>query len=138
MNGTLLILNRLRLGRAAASLRTAAAAGTGAEVNAAVEFEAIHGKIYFDGLDFFQKIFVNNVFETIDIIDLIGVFRLIQSHGKSRAASPAFVEKDPNRRNFLAFEIFFNLFGCCRSYLDHVALLSALYVKIILYCRFMG
>ena len=118
------------LGWAAATFRAAASTSTGAEVNAAVEFEAIHGKIYFNRLDLFQEIFVNDVFITFYIINLIGVFRLIQSHSKSRTASPAFVKKDPDGRNFLALEIFFNLFSCCRSYLDHDTLLSVLHVKI--------
>ena len=116
------------LGWAAATFRAAASTSTGAEVNAAVEFETIHGKIYFDGLYFFQEIFVNDVFETFNVINLIGVFRLIQSHGQSRAASPAFIEKDPDGRDFLALEIFFNLFSCRCRYLDHDILLGVLCV----------
>ena len=102
----------------------AAGVASRAEFNTAVEFETVHGEIHFDGLDFFQKVFVDDIFVTFYLINFIGLFRLIQSHSQAGAASPAFVKKNSDRRNFLAFEVLGNLFSSCRCYLNHVILLE--------------
>jgi hypothetical protein len=92
--------------RATSGTRTA-----GAEIDGAREPEADIDKIHFDRLHFFDEIFVNDVLKPLDVEDLVGIFRLIQSQGQAGAASPAGVEKDANRGNLLAFEIFGHLLG---------------------------
>jgi hypothetical protein len=58
------------------------ATGTaGAEVNAAVQLEAIHVKVYLNRFGFFQKFLVDYKFIPVNVKRLIRIGRLIQSHG---------------------------------------------------------
>jgi hypothetical protein len=60
-----------------------------------------------------NELFVHHHRETIDLEDLIRFFRFIQNHGQLRPGSPAYMEIDPNWRDFLVFEIIVqNLFRC--------------------------
>jgi hypothetical protein len=118
---------RLTSGGAAGTRR--AAAGTsaaGTEVDGTVDLESVLLKIHLDGLHFLHEIFVDHVGESLDFIHVIGVFRLIQSHGQRRAASAALVEKDPNRGNVFAFEVFGDLLGRRWGNLNHENLLEKL------------
>jgi hypothetical protein len=44
-------------------------------------------KVNFNGGGLFHKFLIDNILKTIDIEDIIRLFRLIQSHGKGGAAS---------------------------------------------------
>jgi hypothetical protein len=73
---------RNRTNRSAAAGAFGSATGTaGAEVNAAIQFEAVHMKIHLNRFGFFQKFLVNDEFEPINVKGLIRIGRLIQSHG---------------------------------------------------------
>jgi hypothetical protein len=100
-----------RSATARAGLRGPAARATaGIELHGTIEFEPIGLKIDLNGLGTGEKVFVDDVFVTIYVKLLIRIVRLIQSHGQAWTASPAFIEKDPDGTNFLAFEIGRNLF----------------------------
>jgi hypothetical protein len=71
-------------------------------------------------LDLFDELLVNDVFETIDVKNLIGVFWLVQSQCQRRAASAAGIEKNPDGGDLFAFKVFSNLLGCCRGDFNHV------------------
>jgi hypothetical protein len=103
----------------AARSRGAAAGATGTKVEGAVQLEAVHVEVHLDRLGFFQELRVDEKFETVDGNLGVSIGRLIQSHGQAGAPSPAFVEKNPDRLNFLPFEIFGNLFNCRRCDLKH-------------------
>ncbi|MBU0698466.1 MAG: hypothetical protein KKE59_03455, partial [Proteobacteria bacterium] len=52
------------------------------EFDPTIEFKAHFRKIHFNGLDFLQKFFIHNIFETINFKNLVAILRLIQSHRK--------------------------------------------------------
>jgi hypothetical protein len=54
-------------------------------------------KIYFDGLDLFDEILVDDILKTVNVVNLVCVFWLIQSQRQRRAASAAGVEEDTDR-----------------------------------------
>jgi hypothetical protein len=99
---------------AAGCFSRAATGAAGAELHAAIELEPIHVEIDFNGCGALEKLFVDDVFETVHIKLFIQLIRLIQSHGQTGAASPTFVQKNPDRLYLFVFEIFGNLFGSCR------------------------
>ncbi len=103
---------------------TACASGTGIEIDAAIELEAVHMEINFDGFCAFQKLFVDDVLVTIYVKLFISVVRLIQSHCQTGAASAAFVQKDPDRTDLLVAKICCDLFSSCRCYFEHDILLK--------------
>jgi len=57
----------------------------------------------------FHERFVHDKLVIPDVIDVISVSRLIQSHRKGRAASAAFVKKNPDGLNLPVLEIFTDL-----------------------------
>jgi hypothetical protein len=69
----------------------AAAGASFPKIDPAIKLKSIHMEIHFDGLGFFKKFFVNDIFESINIKDIISVIRLIQSHSQARPPSPAFI-----------------------------------------------
>jgi hypothetical protein len=95
-----------------------AAAGTtraGAKIDAAIEFETVHLEIHLDGLRFFKKCFVDDVFITVNLVLLIRVIGLIQSHGQAGSASAALVQENPDGLNLFVTEICGDLLSsrCC-------------------------
>jgi len=120
---------RVASGGAAGPRRTAAGtAAAGTEVDGTVDLESVLLEIHLDGVHFLHEILVDHVSESLDFIHVIGVFRLIQSHGQRGAASAALVEKDPYGCNVFAFEVLGDLLGCRFSYLDHENLLEKIRV----------
>jgi len=63
----------------------------GLKIEAAIELKAVYQIVDFDRLGFIHKIFINNIFESVNFKCLVGIFWLIQSHGQTRPASSAFV-----------------------------------------------
>jgi hypothetical protein len=88
---------------------TAATAAAGAEIDAGVDSEAIAHEIDADGFGFLVKILIDDELETVHVEYIIGVARLVQSHGQGRPPSSAFVQKDANGLNFLVFKVFRDL-----------------------------
>ena len=82
-----------KLTPALAFLRRAAGATTagGAKINTAIKFESIHVEVNLYGFGAFKELFVDDVGIITHFKFLISVIRLIQSHGKARAASAAFI-----------------------------------------------
>jgi len=112
-------------GRSGAAGTLGAAAGaTGAEVDAAVQFEAVLLKIHLDRLGFFQKVRVDDEFITVDVKLLVRIGKLIQSHGQAGAPSAAFVEENPDGFDIFTLEIFGNLLNCRLCDLKHDTLLG--------------
>jgi hypothetical protein len=107
----------------AAGAGAAGAAAPGAEIEAAVEFEAVDQKIDLDRLGFFQEILVDEELKSVDVEHFVVVSWLVQSHGEAGAASPALVEKYADRRDFFAPEIGLNLFSGRRGDFNHGFLL---------------
>jgi hypothetical protein len=77
-------------------------------------------KINRDGLEPFQQVFVDNILKACDLKNRIRVFRLVQSQGQGRTASPTRAIINTNRRFIDALEISCNLCGCCRRYGKHL------------------
>jgi hypothetical protein len=82
------------------------------EVNAAIKLETVHVEIDLYRIGALQEFLIDDVRESFDIKLFILIVRLVQSHGQTRAASSAFIEKNPNGPNILILEIFGNL---CRG-----------------------
>lgn len=99
--------------------RAATAIGVGTELHAGAYLKTIAEKINFNRLCFFIKIFFHDKLNSIDIVNVIRVLRLIQSHCQRGAASAALVQKDPDRRNFLAVKIFSYLLISCFCNFNH-------------------
>jgi hypothetical protein len=102
----------------------AATGTTGAKVDAAVQFEAVHVKIDFDGLGLFQEIGVDDKLISVHVEGFVGIGRLIQSHGQAGTASAAFVEENPDRLDLFPFEIFGDLLDCRLRDFKHGTLLE--------------
>jgi len=100
-----------------------AALAASTQYDAGRDTESHFLKIHLDWCRFFQKILINNILISIHIINIIRIFRLIQSHGKGRAASSAFIQKDPNRRHCFILEIVSDLF--CRHFSNFNHLISS-------------
>jgi hypothetical protein len=83
--------------------------GTGPKIDSALEFKTIHVEINLDGLRFFKECFVNDVFKAVNLVLLIRIVGLIQSHGQARAASAALVQENPDGLNLFVFKICGNL-----------------------------
>jgi hypothetical protein len=81
-------------------------------------------EINLDGSGFFQELFVDHIFETVDIKLLVHFIWLVQSHGQAGAASPTFVQKNPDGFDFLSLKIFGDLFGGSRCDFEHDDLLE--------------
>jgi hypothetical protein len=92
----------------AGPVTTATPAGR-AEIDAGVDAEPIAHEINADGFGFLIKFFVDDKLETVDVENIVGVARLIQSHGQRRPSSSAFVQKNTNRLNVLVLKVFRNL-----------------------------
>jgi hypothetical protein len=82
-----------------------AAAALGAEIDARIDPETVSHEINGHGLGFFVKLLIDDELEPVHVEDVVGVTRLIQSHGQRRPASSAFVQKDADGRNLLVLEI---------------------------------
>jgi hypothetical protein len=108
----------------AAGTRGAAAGAAGPKVEGTIQLEAVHVEVHLDRFGFFQELRVDDEFETVDGNLGVSIGRLIQSHGKAGAPSPAFVEKNSDGFDFLPLEIFGNLFNCRWCDLKHVTLLE--------------
>jgi hypothetical protein len=97
--------NRLSAAALAFLITAAGASRTGIKIQTAIEFEAVHMKINFDGLRFFEKGFVNDILVPVDFVFLVCIIGLIQSHGQAGTASTAFVEKNPDGLHLFVAEI---------------------------------
>jgi hypothetical protein len=84
----------------------ASASSARAEIDAVIDPESIAHKIHADGLGLFVELLVDDELESVHIEDVVGVTRLIQSHGQGRTPSPTLVQEYPDGRNFFVFEIF--------------------------------
>jgi hypothetical protein len=100
-----------------------AAATAGAEIDAAIEFEAVHMKINLYGLCTFEELFVDDIFVAVHVKLFVSVVGLIQSHGQAGSASAAFVQKDSHRANILVAKIGRDLFGGRSCNFEHGILL---------------
>jgi hypothetical protein len=85
-------------------------APAGVKLYGAIELEAIRLEINLYGLRAVEKIFVNDVFVTIYVKLLVQIIWLIQSHGQAGTASAAFIQKNTDGPNVLAFKVGCNLF----------------------------
>jgi hypothetical protein len=103
--------------------------GAGAKIHTAIEFETIHMEIDFDGLRFFEKCFVDDIFVTVNLVLLIGIIGLIQSHGQARSASAAFVQENPDGLNLFVAEICGDLLSGRGCNFEHVVLLTKLFYR---------
>ena len=81
--------------------------------------KAVAEKINFDWLCLFIELFIHDKLKTIYIVDIVRIFRLIQSHCQGGAASATLVQKDPNRRHFLAVKILSYLLCSCFCNFNH-------------------
>jgi hypothetical protein len=108
---------------AAGTFGTAASA-TGAEVDAAVQLEAVLMKIHLDRLGFFQKFRVDDEFKTVNVKLFVRISKLIQSHGQAGTPSAAFIQKNADGFYIFSLEIFGNLVNCRLCDLKHNALLG--------------
>jgi hypothetical protein len=70
---------------------TATASAAGSEIHAGLQLESIHVKVDFNGLGFFQELFVDDILVSVHFVSLIRVIGLIQSHGQAGAPSATFV-----------------------------------------------
>jgi len=91
---------------------TTGAVGSSSEIHAGVDLETNLEIIDLDRFCLYQKVIIYQVLKAVYIKHTVVFFQLIQSHSKGWAASTAFIQKDPYRRNLLAFEIFSYLFRC--------------------------
>lgn len=62
-------------------------------------------EINLDWLNFFHKFFIYDIAEAVNLIDVVCVFRLIQSHGQGRTGSPALIEENSNGARFFPSKI---------------------------------
>ena len=109
-------------GSVSAAVAGGAATGAGAagtEINGAGKPEADVHEIYFDGFDLFDKFGVHQIGESIDVVNRIRFFWLIQSQGQAWPASAAGVEENANRRGLFVLEILSDLLGRCRGDFNH-------------------
>ena len=106
-------------GTIAAATRTS----THTEINTAIQLKPVYQIIYFDRFGFFQKIFIDQIFNPVNIINLIVIARLVQSHGQRRPASPSLIKKNANGLGIPTLKIQADLFCCRRGYLYHGVLL---------------
>jgi hypothetical protein len=113
------------LGQSGATGALGAATGAAStEIDAAVQLEAVLVEIDLDRLRFFQKFRIHDELKTVDIKRLVRIGKLIQSHGQSRAASPAFIEENTDRFDIFSFEIFGDLLDCRLCNFKHDTLLE--------------
>jgi len=114
-----------RSGRSGAAGALGPAAGAaGTEIDSAIQFKAVHVKIHFDRLGFFQKFGIDDEFESVDVKLRIRIGKLIQSHGQARPPSTAFVEEYADGLDLFSLEVFGNLLNCRLCDLEHVTLLE--------------
>jgi hypothetical protein len=86
-----------------------AAAAAGAEIDARVDAETISHEIDADGFGLLVKILIDYKLKAVHVEYIVGVARLVQSHGQGRPPSSAFVQEDANGLNFLVLEVFRDL-----------------------------
>jgi hypothetical protein len=104
----------------------ASTTGTDVKINAAIKFKSMHMEIDFDGLRFFKKCFVNDEFMTVNLVFLIGIIGLIQSHGQAGPASTAFVQENPDGLHLFVAKICGDLLSGRGCNFKHVVLLFIL------------
>ena len=108
------------IGLVAAGAAGAATAAAGlAQVEIGIQVETHSGEVDFYPFCLFHEIFVHNKFVAFDIVGIVGIFRLIQSHGKGGAASAAGIEKNSDRGGFFPLEIVIDLRFGRISQLNH-------------------
>ena len=83
---------------------------------AAADLETVHAKINGDRLEAGQQFAVDNVFVTVDNVNFIRVFGLVQSQCQGRTTSSAGTVIYPDGRFFNTLKIFGELFDCRRRY----------------------
>jgi hypothetical protein len=101
----------------------APAAGAGTEIDARVDSKPVSHEIHGHGFGFLVEFLVDDELKAVHVENVVGISRLIQSHGQRRTASAALVQKDANGRNLLVLEIFGYLIMSRRGDLNHLFLL---------------
>lgn len=109
----------IRLVTAATAAATAAAAAGGGQRDIGVHRESHVGHIDGDAPDLRHQIGGHAESETVDFLGAILCVRLIQSQGKTRAASAAGGKKHADGLAFLVREVGFQLFTSIFRQIDH-------------------
>ena len=89
-----------------------AATGTRLELHIGIDFEAYLKEIDFNGLRFFEQVFVDEILIPFNVEYRVVIFRFIQNQTQGRAASSALVQENPYGLDFFAFKVFRNLLCC--------------------------
>ena len=101
------------------SAAATACRSAGTELDIGINLKPVPQEIDLYGLRFFIEILFHDKLESIHIKHAVVFFRLIQSHGQRRPPSAICIQKNTNRRDLFAFEVFLNLFRRFLSYLNH-------------------
>ena len=82
-----------------------AASMTGGNTTAA-DSEAVTVRVHFDRLDLFQKHFVDDIFESIDLKNMVALFGLLQGNTERTNTAASQFDEQPYGSFFLVFKMF--------------------------------